>query len=337
MEKVTGIKSVDFKILALGHGVVNWNGSPKLTIGNDGKFKNVTNHSMPKLRGYTNIKEYNEDGSAKSFKKPEEVDMSTVQLYISQNCIRHHLFKNEHYNLNSPSLLKEPIKLLCSVTGLLRGFVIPKNENKRTSPLLITDFVDQLGNGNFEQMGRSGSKEKETNKAGKEKSNSLFSKLTFGDTKYVAYGSISIEQLQFIPLSADFGRQAIAINDHKEGEAIAATLTEYLINLSDNELAKATYHENYVRRGAIFDEGEAGVLLNDDALDVLVNETISLVESLSIRQAKGYMYVDTVEVDYNDGGAKEMIRIKRTESEYHLNIKDKKTAYDKYAVYYKGK
>ncbi len=26
MEKVTGIKSVDFKIVALGHGVVNWNG-----------------------------------------------------------------------------------------------------------------------------------------------------------------------------------------------------------------------------------------------------------------------------------------------------------------------
>ena len=25
MEKVTGIKSVDFKITALGHGVVNWN------------------------------------------------------------------------------------------------------------------------------------------------------------------------------------------------------------------------------------------------------------------------------------------------------------------------
>ena len=58
MEKVTGIKSVDFKIRALGYGVVNWNGSPNLTIIDDGKYKNVTNHSMPKLRGYTNIKEF---------------------------------------------------------------------------------------------------------------------------------------------------------------------------------------------------------------------------------------------------------------------------------------
>lgn len=335
MEKVTGIKSVDFKVVALGHGVVNWNGSPTLTINDDGKYKNVTNHSIPKLRGYSNIKEYDEDGSAKFYKKPDEIDVNAVKLYISQNCIRHHLFKHEHYNLNSPALLKEPIKLLCSVTGLLRGFVIPKNENKRTSPLLITDFVDQLGNGNFEQMGRSGSKEKETNKAGQEKSNSLFSKFTYGDTKYVAYGSISIEQLQFIPLCADFGRQALTINDHNEGKEIAATLTKYLTELSGNELAKATYHENYVRRGSIFGEGEAGVLLNDAAIDVLVKEAIALIESLSIRQAKGYMYVDSVEVDYNDGGAKEMLRIKRTESEYHLNMKDKKTT--EYAIYYEGK
>jgi len=49
MEKVTGIKSVDFKITALGHGVVNWNGPTSLT-GDGGKAGN--NHTLPKLRGY---------------------------------------------------------------------------------------------------------------------------------------------------------------------------------------------------------------------------------------------------------------------------------------------
>jgi hypothetical protein len=35
MSKITGVKSVDFKITAYGYGVVNWNGSTTLT-GDDG-------------------------------------------------------------------------------------------------------------------------------------------------------------------------------------------------------------------------------------------------------------------------------------------------------------
>ncbi len=52
MSKVTGIKSVDFKITAYGYGVVNWNGPTTLT-GDDGTT--VDNHSLPKLRGYSNL------------------------------------------------------------------------------------------------------------------------------------------------------------------------------------------------------------------------------------------------------------------------------------------
>ncbi len=334
MEKVTGIKSVDFKIKALGHGVVNWNGSPNLTKFDHvkNKYKNLTNHNMPKIRGYSNIREFDDNGNAKFYRQPEEIDFSKSKLYISQNCIRHHLFRGEPYNLQSPELLTNPIKLLCSTVGLMRGYVIPKNENKRTSPLLLTDFVDQLGNGNYEQMGQSGTKEKKENKDGKESSNSIFSKTTFGDTEYIAYGSISIEQLQFIPLCADFGREAMKINNPEEGKSVAEKITHYLQSISSNKEVKATYHKNYVRIGSIFDEGEEGVLLNDAAMDVLINQMINLLENLSIRQAKGYMYVDSVLVDYNDSNkAKDMFRIKERESE----IKNKKLS--PYAVYYKGK
>lgn len=332
MNKVTGIKSVDFKITALGHGVVNWNGSPTLTIKDDGKYRNINNHSMPKLRGYSNVKEFNEDGSAKFYHHPEDVDLSKVKLYVSQNCVRHHLFKDEKYNLNSPQLLDNPIKLLCSLTGLLRGYVIPRNENKRTSPLLLTDFVDSLNKCNFEQMGRSGSKDKEETKSGKDKSNSLFSKLTYGDTKYTAYGSISIEQLQFIPLCADFGRQAFIVNNDKEGNEIANTLSEYVQSLSGRKNAQATYHKNYVRKGTIFDEGENGILLNDDAIDVLVTEMITLISDLTIRQAKGYLYVDSVEIDYNAGHGNDMMRIKHSPDKVESVRQN-----TKYAVYFEGR
>lgn len=44
---------------------------------------------------------------------------------------------------------------LSSITGLIRGYVVPQTQFKRTGPLLNTDFV---GKGNFEQRGRSGTK-----------------------------------------------------------------------------------------------------------------------------------------------------------------------------------
>ncbi len=333
MEKVTGIKSVDFKITAKGHGVVNWNGSTKVKIWDAQKnsYRDVGNHNMPKFRGYSNIAGYWDDGNPQ-YKQANQIDFEKTPLYISQNCIRHHLFRQESYNLNSPKLATDTVELLCSITGLVRGYVLPKvkGEPKRTSPLLLTDFVDQLNNGNYEQMGRSGSKEKEENKAGAEKSNSMFSKTTFGDTEYVAYGSISIEQLQFIPLCADFGREAMVINNHSEGRAIAQRLTEYLSDLTGNEDAQATYHENYVRRGSIYDEGEQGILLNDAAIDALIQETIALLENLSIRQGKGYMYVCDVDIDYNDGSAREMMRIR----DPRKSTITEKT--EPYATYYSG-
>jgi hypothetical protein len=199
------------------------------------------------------------------------------------------------------------------MTGLVRGFVVPATQNKRTSPLLLEDFVDQLGNGNFEQFGRSGTKEKSTNKKGEEKNASFYSKTTFGDTEYISYGSISIEQLQFISLDKKFDREAMQIKTG-EGEEVAQLIEEFIVSLdTKNRSVKATFHENCVRNGTIFEEGENGILLNDDAVDVLVEETLKMISELSIRQAKSYMYVDEVLVDYNDSA--QMMRIKRDESD----------------------
>ena len=336
MEKITGIKSVDFKVKALGHGVVNWNGHVDVNALIDGNVKRLKNHSIPKLRGYSN-KRFKEDGSY-SLKFADEIDFSKNPLYISQNCIRHHLFRDQAFDLQvlekKENLNMEMHKLLCSVLGLVRGYVIPKTENKRTSALLITDFEEKLCLGNYEQMGRSGSKEKQKTKSGDDKSTSMFSKTTFGHTEYEAHGSISIEQLQFISLDERFSRQAMRV-DEEEAKQLASEITESLKSLAtddiDKEKIEAVYHPNYVRVGSIYDLGEAGILLNDEAIDVLVKETLSLIENLTIRQAKGYMYVDEIVVDYNNSTlAKDMMRIIRDES-LAENSKN-----DNYAVYFKG-
>lgn len=299
MEKVTGIKSIDFKITAIGHGVVNWNGPTNLT-GDDGKT--VDNHTLPKLRGYSNLTgKVKEETGYKYKKQATDIDFKENPLYISQNCIRHHLFRSQAFDLHYAKAANLE-QVLASETGLIRGFVVPATQNKRTSPLLLEDFVDQLGNGNFEQFGQAGERD----------SSSFFSKTTFGDTEYISYGSISIEQLQFISLDKKFDREAMQIKQG-QGEEVAKAVQDYIQLLNSDLSPVATFHENYVRSGTIFEEGENGILLNDDAIKALVEHTLSLISDLSIRQAKSYMYVDEVLVDYNDSN--KMMRIKRDETE----------------------
>ena len=310
-EKVSGIKSVDFKIKAFGHGVVNWNGPTNLAQENG---TTVDNHTLPKLRGYSNLSGKVKDTGYKYRKEPTDIDFSKNPLYISQNCIRHHLFRENSHDIHyaKDSTLE---KVLASITGLIRGYVVPASQCKRTSPLLIEDFVDQLGNGNFEQFGQAGERD----------SSSFYSKTTFGDTEYISYGSISIEQLQFISLDDKFDRKSMTI-EVGQGEVIAQSIQDFIQSLNNDLSPKATFHENYVRNGTIYEEGENGILLNEDAIQILVETTIEKLKELSIRQAKSYMYVDEMTVDFNDSS--KMMRIKHDSSQI-VEQKD-----GDYAVYF---
>ncbi len=299
MKKVTGIKSVDFKITALGHGVVNWNGPTTLT-GDGGKT--VDNHTLPKLRGYTNLTGKVKDETGYKYKKEAtDIDFKKTPLYISQNCIRHHLFRDQAFDLHYAAE-KSLQGVLASITGLIRGYVVPSSQCKRTSPLLMEDFVDELGNGNFEQFGQAGERD----------SSSFFSKTTFGDTKYTSYGSISIEQLQFVSLDKKFDRAAMVIKEG-QGEEVAQAVQAFIQALNPDLNPQAVFHPNYVRGGTIFEEGEQGILLNNDAVQALVEHTLTMINELSIRQAKSYMYVDEILVDYND--SHKMMRIKHSEGD----------------------
>lgn len=319
MQKVQGIKSVDFKIVAKGHGVVNWNGSTTL-VGADGK--NVDNHMLPKLRGYSSLSgKVKEENGYQYRRDVQDIDFSKTPLYVSQNCIRHHLFRDQNYDLHF-SNRSNMTQVISSVTGLLRGFVVPSTQWKKSSPLLIEDFVDQLNNGNFEQFSTDRpldpqkSKENDAETVYKRGSDTLFSKTTFGDTEYLAYGSISIEELQFISLDPKFDRCAMTIKTG-QGEEIAEQITAFLNALSDDKALtpKATFAENYCRIGTIFNQGEVGILLNDDAIHILVLEMLRRLSSLFIKQSKGYLYVDEIELDYNDSD--KPMRIKR--ANFNLN------------------
>ncbi|GAA5095872.1 type I-Fv CRISPR-associated protein Cas7fv [Wohlfahrtiimonas larvae] len=330
MSKVTGIKSVDFKVKAFGYGVVNWNG-PTTLAGDDGRTT-VDNHTLPKLRGFTPYSGKKKEETGYQYRKEaSNIDFNENPLYISQNCVRHHLFREQSYDLHYAKD-KNLADVLASITGLVRGYVVPSSQCKRTSPLLITDFVDQLGNGNFEQLSNASSSEEVIDKDGqktyKRGENSIFSKTTFGDTEYEAYGSISIEQLEFISLDKKFDRASMIIKEG-EGEKIAEQVAVFIQSLDPSRTPKAIFHKNYVRKGTIFEEGEVGILLDNTAIDILVKETLRMIQDLSIRQAKGYMYVDSLEVDYNDSN--KMMRIKRNPDEVNSEPQSE------YAVYFEEK
>ncbi|PSV00694.1 type I-Fv CRISPR-associated protein Cas7fv [Photobacterium kishitanii] len=311
--KITGISSVDMFFIAKGHGAVNWNGPVSLR-GDGGNT--YDNHSMPKLRGFSPLSgktKTNDDNSVYHYRKSaEEINFKETPLYISRNCLRHWLFKDHAFD---PHFAKKDnlVDMLCSMTGLMRGYAVPASMQMRDSALIVEDFVDQLGNGNFEQMGRCGSKEKETNKQGVEKSNSLFSKTTFGDTLYHGYASICIEQVQFISLDKKYEKQAVEAKNTEGAIAIAQKLQAYIQSLDNTRNPTVTFHDNYVRKGTIYEQGQSGLLLNDDAIAIVVNETIRMFKDLVIRQAQSYMYVDEVTVDYNSSN--KMMRIKRSPDE----------------------
>lgn len=293
------INAVEFKIEAEGYGVINWNG-PTTLAQEDGMT--YENHTLPKLRSYSPLTgKVKEENGYCYRKQPVDISFKKTPMYVGSNCIKFHLFKEHAYDFNYIKSNESIKEILKSLTGLFRGYVVASSQCKRKSCLLLEDFIEQLGNGNFEQFSKFGEKTK----------NSLFSKTTFGETSYICYGSISVEDLQFISLDHKFDRAALIPNSIEESEELAINITDFIKSLDkDTKLEpKATFNENYIRSGSIFKQGEAGILLNQDALTILIESMLQKINDLTIKQGGGYLYVKNLIVDYNNSN--EMMRIKR--------------------------
>lgn len=309
MKKIKGIKSVDIKIEAEGFGVVNFNGSASIFSRQAGKY--VSNHMLPKMRGVDMMR-------VKNF---EDID-EKAKLYISQNCIKNALFGGFTYNLKNVSLSNVD-EVLSSIVGLVRGFVIAEGSTslKRKSPLLIEDFVASKETTlNYEQFSQAGARNE----------TSIFSKHTTGEVKYDAYASINIEDLQFLPLEDTFNRSCYReIISEEQGQELANKITEFLKSLDFDEKysPEAVFSNNYVRINAISKEGEAGILLNEDAITLLVEEIVSLIKDLYISRSRAYVKVKNIFVDYN---SEKTMRIKDG-IEYIDEEKD-----EDYAIYYEA-
>jgi hypothetical protein len=303
---ISGIKSVDFLITATGEGVVNHNGS--FSVYNPAARTELKNHLFPKLRGLDPMQRIakGDDGRTQAFSL-NDPDIAKAKLIVSAECVRNQLFRDVSFGLRQVTV-DNVAEVLASLHGLVRGYLITKSGPfARKSCLYVTDFECGQPELSFNQ----GTNSKVRGTA--DESTSIYSYFKTGkDLHYTGKASLSIEDLQFIPMENSLGRSAY---DHQvtveTGQAVAAKVTQFLADLAPAGLVpQARFIKKAVRLGAVSKVGDAGILLNDDAIRVVVGQVRELLDTLCIRQGKGYLQVTDVRVDYNNGG-----RVFRSESD----------------------
>jgi hypothetical protein len=311
MTKIAGIKSVDFTLEASGEGVINHNGA--LKVFNPAAGQMVDNHLFPKMRGIDPMQRElpTEGAEGKLTKKVlslADPALASAALIVSAGCLRSHLFKAASFGVSEVTRTSVG-DALASLHGLMRGYLITNDGANfaRKSSLYLSDL----------ECAKPGLRFNQGSKAGPRTSTSIFSFFaTDKDLSYTGYGSLSVEDLQFIPLENSLGRSSYSeVVSEAQGEELAAYITQYLQESSGSDEPAARFVNNAVRKGSYARNpetgarvGEAGILLNDAAISFLVDETLELLKTLFIRQGKGFLRVDTVSVDYNEGQALRMLR-----------------------------
>ena len=296
---ISGIKSVDFLITAIGEGVVNHNGS--FPAYNPAAGKTLDNHMFPKLRGLDPMQRIarGEDKGSQAFSLADP-EISNAKLIVSAECIRSQLFKDVSFGLREVTT-GNVADVLASLHGLVRGYLITEGGRNfaRKSCLYVTDFECAKPELAFNQGTNSKVR-------GTEKENtSIYSYFKTGkDLHYTGKASLSVEDLQFIPMENSLGRSAF---DHQVsieiGEQVAKKITQFLGDIAPAGSApQARFVKKAVRIGSISKVGDAGIVLNDDAIRLVVAQVRELMECLCVRQGKGYLQVTNVQVDFNNGG-----------------------------------
>jgi hypothetical protein len=296
---ITGIKNVDFLITATGEGVINANGA--FAAYNPAAGKVIKNHLFPKLRGMDPMqrlsKQEGEEGGAMLVSLGDPA-IGDAQMIVSAECIRAALFKAVSFGLIQVTV-DNVGAVLASLHGLVRGYLItgPKCNFARKSPLFVTDFECAQPGLVFSQGTNSKVRGTEKEKT------SMYSYFKTGkNLHYIGKATLAIEDLQFIPMENSLERSAFNQEiSLEQGQTVAAGITAFLTDLArTGQVPVARFVKKAHRVGAVSWATEAGILLNDDALRVVIDQIKDLITHLYIRQGKGYLQVLEVLVDYNE-------------------------------------
>lgn len=304
------INYIEFAFQASGFGCVNTNGNVNPYTGKQGGEDGFKNRIFAKQRN--------------------------GKMYISSNCIRGYFFepdakglmlasktgfsgkdKNDKKNedngqlfINKADLPDVSQKIASSYLGLIRGYMLTEKGGdaiKRNSPLMVTDWINDKGEPNKNEVMVN---HLALDEDGKKESNSLFYQDTWGDTLYHGMAVLSIEQMQFIEMDNRLGHQAVRFSQNPkkakvndEIETFKAKLIENLKNIglrcgmpeSKCDDIDVTYGR-FMKKDMLFAYPEEGLLLNNAALHALIVETKRRFDTFAIVKSKGFVRTDKISV-----------------------------------------
>lgn len=273
MENVRGIV-LDWKLS--GAGGVNFDSPDQSYLYNKQKGVSFNPHKNVKYHKghFYSVKSDNPDDDTKLVKK----------LCVSSNCLRHHIFEEEH-PVQSPILVSSSETLnkwITSKTALVRGYLIPDNIKtlKRKSALSIPS-VEQISNTQAALTVQS--------KSG-DRSNTSFSYTeTFGDIVYrtKSFGFIDTDELQFVSADFRYDRQAFL----EESFSLYKENLERVLGSSVEDIA--FYSKNNASLSC-----EKGILLTNDQVLTLIKYTLKRIFTFSIKKSSGILETKSLRIRF---------------------------------------
>lgn len=261
------VKHIPFSMYAKSNGIVNFNGNV-FGLGNSiytsGQEGSNNNWQFPKLENppLSNVNANFLSGFSKEDKEITGFEKSNI--LVSANCFKHAMF-NQEIGLNNV----EDAKIwLTSSKGLLNGFVLAKtgNNSHRTSPIYLSDLYTSFVRNENDLQKLIDFNDTDFSKEHCQKNGKLKLETRLQDTnqkgigytqqlnsvlKHIFYksdGVINLEQLQFINIGGELGRDSVSNINEKNIEEIKIVLTLFLNNLRKNLI-----NSNYLSHPCFYD------------------------------------------------------------------------------------
>lgn len=298
------INYIEFTLQASGFGCVNTNGNINPYTGKQGSDDGFKNRIFAKQRN--------------------------GKMYISSNCIRGYFFEpdakgmmlsnqggfnnnksdNGELVISSKDMPMISQKIASSYLGLIRGYMLTEKGGdaiKRNSPLMVTDWINEKGEPNKNEVMVN---HLALDEDGKKESNSLFYQDTWGDTLYHGMAVLSIEQMQFIEMDNRLGHQAVRFSQNPKKAKVNDDIETFKVQLIENlkniglrcgmpeskcDDIDVTYGR-FMKKDMLFAYPEEGLLLNNTALHALILETKRRFDTFAIVKSKGFVRTDKISV-----------------------------------------
>lgn len=298
------INYIEFTLQASGFGCVNTNGNVNPYTGKQGDDDGFKNRIFAKQRN--------------------------GKMYISSNCIRGYFFEpdakgmmlsnqggfnnnksdNGELVISSKDMPMISQKIACSYLGLIRGYMLTEKGGdtiKRNSPLMVTDWINEKGEPNKNEVMVN---HLALDEDGKKESNSLFYQDTWGDTLYHGMVVLSIEQMQFIEMDNRLGHQAVRFSQNPKKAKVNDDIETFKVQLIENlknigsrcGMPKSKCDDidvaygRFMKKDMLFAYPEEGLLLNNAALHALILETKRRFDTFAIVKSKGFVRTDKISV-----------------------------------------